>query len=92
MKQIQFISISPEELQSAIIEGIKSQLEDLKKNFEPKTPTEYLTRNETADLLKVDVSSIHNWTKRKILQSYGCSGRVYYKRSEIEKAIVKLKK
>lgn len=92
MEQVQFISVTPKQLQNAIIEGVKLQLEDFKKNFEPKKPTEYLTRNETADLLKVDLSSIHNWTKRGILQSYGCSGRVYYKRSEIEEAIVKLKK
>ena len=92
MKQIQFISISPEELQNAILEGVKTHLDEFKKNFEPKVPVELLTRQETADLLKIDLSSIHNWTKRGILQSYGCSGRVYYKRSEIEKAIVKLKK
>ncbi len=92
MSQVQFISITPEKLQTAIIEGVKLQLNGLKKNFEPKTPTEYLSRQETAELLKVNLSSIHNWTKRKLLQSYGISGRVYYKRSEIENAIVKLKK
>lgn len=79
----------PPEYQSDIT-FIKLQLEELKKNFEPKTPTEYLSRGETATLLKADLSSIHNWTKRKLLQSYGISGRVYYKRSEIENAIVKL--
>ena len=67
-----------------------SELKDLKNSFQPKAPTEYLTRQETADLLKVDLSTIHNYTKRKIIQSYGISGRVYYKRSEIENAIVKL--
>lgn len=92
MEQIQFISISPEQLQSAIIEGIKLQLNDFKKNFEPKTPTEYLSRQETADLLKVDLSTIHNYTKRNVLQAWGIQGRVYFKRSEIENAIIKLKK
>ena len=92
MQSIQLVGITPQQLQDAIIEGVKTQIEDLKKNFEPKTPTEYLSRQETAELLKVDLSSIHNWTKRKILQSYGISGRVYYKRSEIENAIIKLKK
>ena len=81
----------PEQLQTDI-NFIKSELESLKKSCQPKEPTEYLTRQETAELLKVDISSIHNWTKRKVLQAYGCSGRVYYKRSEIEKAIVKLNK
>ncbi len=92
MSQIQFIQVTPEQLQNAIIEGVKTQLEDFKKHFEPKTPTEFLSRQETAELSKVDISSIHNWTKRKILQSYGISGRVYYKRSDIEEAMIKLKK
>jgi predicted DNA-binding protein YlxM (UPF0122 family) len=92
MQQLQFIGIEPEQLQNAIIEGIKLQLNELKKFYEPKTPTEFLSMQETADLLKVDRSSIHNWTKRKILTAWGISGRVYYKRSEIEQAIVKLKK
>lgn len=81
----------PEQLKNDI-DFLKTELQDLKRNFEPKTPTEFLSRQETAELLKVDISSIHNWTKRGILQSYGISGRVYYKRSEIENAIVKLNK
>lgn len=88
--QVQFISVTPGQLQEAIIEGVKVQLENLKKNFEPKSPTEYLTRQETADLLKIDLSSVSNWSKNGILTKYGCSGRVYYKRSEIEKAVVPL--
>ena len=34
MQQIQFISVTPEQLQNAIIEGIKSQLESLKTHFQ----------------------------------------------------------
>lgn len=92
MSQIQFIQISPEELQTAIINGVKTQLEDLKNHFQPKEPNEYLTRQEVASLLKIDLSSVHNWTKKKILQSYQIAGRVYYKRKEVENAIVKLNK
>lgn len=92
MKQIQFIGVDPEEERSKTLKGFEVLLNDFKKNFEPKTPEEYLSRQETSILLKADLSSIHNWTKRGILQSYGIAGRVYYKRSEIEKAIVKLNK
>ena len=88
---IQLIQVTPEEFQDAIIEGVKNQLEDLKKNFQPKEPTKYLTRKEVAEMLSVDLSTVHNYTKRKILQSYQIGGRVYYKRSEVEQAIVKLK-
>ena len=71
---------------------IKSELINLKHNFQPKEPTELSTRQEVSSLLKIDLSSVHNWTKKKILQSYQCSGRVYYKRSEILQAIIKLNK
>jgi hypothetical protein len=90
MQQIQFISITPEQLQNAIINGVKSQLEDLKKFYQPKEPTTYLTRQEVAKLLSVDISSIHNMSVKGILQKYQISGRVLYKRSEVENAIIKL--
>lgn len=92
MQTVQFISVTPEQLQEAIIEGVKTQLQDLKKHFEPKTPNEYLTRVEVAEMLKIDLSSVHNWTKKGILISYQIGGRVYYKRSEVESAIIQLKK
>ena len=92
MQTVQFISVTPEQLQEAIIEGVKTQLQDLKKHFQPKEPNEYLTRNEVAEMLKIDLSSLWNWTKKGILTSYQIGGRVYYKRTEIENAIIELKK
>ncbi len=92
MQTIQFISVTPEQLQKAIIEGVKTQLDDLKKNFQPKEPKEYLERAEVAKMLNVDVSTVHNWTVKRILTSYGIGRRVYYLRSEVENAIVELKK
>lgn len=81
----------PDELQTDI-NHIKSELADLKKSFEPKNPTEYLTRQQTADLLHVDLTSIWNYTNKKILKSYGIQGRVLYKRVEVEDAIIRLNK
>jgi hypothetical protein len=92
MSTVQFISVTPEQLQNAIIEGVKLQLEDLKANFQPKEPNTYLTRSDVAKMLKIDLSSVHNWTKRGVLKSYQISGRVYYKLAEVEASIVELKK
>ncbi|WP_242133379.1 helix-turn-helix domain-containing protein [Aestuariivivens marinum] len=91
-KVIQFVQVTPEQLQNAIIEGVKSQLQDLKKHFQPKEPNEYLTRLEVAQMLKIDLSSVHNWSKKGILTSYQIGGRVYYKRQEVECSIIELKK
>ena len=91
MKEIvQFIQTTPEQLNEAIISGVKSELEKLKTEFQPKQPTEFLTRNEVKELLKIDLSTVHNWTKRGKLKAYGIAGRIYYKRSEVEQAIVPL--
>jgi hypothetical protein len=92
MQQIQFIGTTPTALIDLVDETVKKRLDDFKKNFEPKTPNEYLTRNDLAEMLSVDLSTVHNYTKRKILQAYQIGGRVYYKRDEVELAIVKLKK
>lgn len=92
MKQVQLIQITAEELKTAIVDGVKIQLDELKKHLQPKEPTNYLTRQETAEILKVDLSTIHNWTKQNKLVAYSIGARVYYKRKEIENAIVKLEK
>lgn len=84
---IQFIQITPEQFHETIISGVKSELEKLKTEFQPKQPTEFLTRNQVKELLDVDLSTVHNWTKRGKLKAYGIAGRVYYKRSEVEQAL-----
>ncbi|MFA5296871.1 MAG: DNA-binding protein [Lutibacter sp.] len=93
MSQIQFISITPEQLQNAIIEGVKSQLEDLKKFYQPKESPKYVTRNYVADeMLHCNISTVHNLTVKGVLTKYQIGGRVLYIRQQVEEAIVKLKR
>ena len=88
---IQFIQVTPQQLQETILAGVKLQLEELKKDFQPKTPEEFLTRKETAALLKVNLSTIHAYANKGILKPLGLSGRVYFRRSEIEESLISLK-
>ena len=85
----QLHNTTPEELLKPIQE-LKEQIEELRKNFQPKEPEEYLSRAEVAQLLKVDISTIHNWGKSGKLKRHGLGNRVYYKRSEVEQAIQEL--
>ena len=87
MSTIQFISTSPQELQTQINEGVKRQLEDFLKNFKPKLPNEYLTRQEVAQMFNVDISTVHNWCKSKKLNPLGIGSRVYFLRSDIEASL-----
>ena len=74
------------------IDFIKSELADLKKNFQPKEPNKYVTRKFVAEeMLHCDVSTVHNLTVRGVLNKYGIGGRVLYIRQEVEKAIIELK-
>jgi len=88
---IQLIQLTPNELQNAIIEGVNKQLEELKNHFQPKEPTELLTRSETSALLKINLTTLWNYTKQGKLISYGIGNRVYYKRAEVMQSIIKLK-
>ncbi len=76
----------------SILLDLSQTIHNLKNNFEPKQPTEYLSRNEVAEMLKCTLPTIHNWAKTGVITSYGINGRVYFKRSEIESAIVCLNK
>jgi len=90
MEQIQFIGTTPQDLRENINNDVKKQIDELKKSFEPKTPVEYLTRKETADLLKINLSTLYHWTKKGKLKSYGLSGKVYYKRNDVENSFIEI--
>lgn len=81
-------NVNPDQLTKIVLDGVKKQLDELKKTFQPKEPTEYMTRNEVKELLHVDISTIHNWTKQGKLKSYGIGNRIYYKRHQVEQAII----
>lgn len=83
-------NISSEELVQEMTSIIRKELEELKDSFQPKEPEEYLTRKETAALLKINITTLYNHTKTGKLKSYGLGNRVYYKRSEIESRIIPL--
>jgi excisionase family DNA binding protein len=88
MSSIQFIGTNPSdlisELKNSLIPELKAQLS---AQFQPKEPTEYLTRSEVCKLLKIDLSSLHRWRKEGKIPSYGLGNRVYFKRSEVEQII-----
>ena len=87
MSTIQFIQTTPQELQNQINEGVKSQIQDFLKHFQPKQPNEYLTRSEVAQMFNVDLSTVHNWSKSGKLKPLGLGARVYFLRSDIEQSL-----
>ncbi len=71
------------------VDNLEIELKNIKENLQPKEPLELMTRNQVADFFHIDLSTVHNWTKRGLLKSVGIGNRVYYKRKEIEESLVK---
>jgi excisionase family DNA binding protein len=91
-------------MHSIILEGIST--DDLKKIFrevlEEKFKEEsklkesgknlvYLNRFEVAELLKISLPTLNNWSKSGIVQSYRIGNRILYKGEEIDQAIKAVK-
>jgi hypothetical protein len=91
-RNIQFIQTSPEQLAKLISDGIKSQLDDFKKSFNPQNPDDILTRVQTCDFLQIDSSTLWHWTNKGKVIAYGIANRRYYKKSELLECLKPLKK
>lgn len=92
LQTIQFIQVNPEELKDAIIEGVKHQLKEFQRHFKPIEPNEYISRLEVSKWLGVNESTVHNWRVRGTITAYQLEGRVFFKRKDIENAMIKLEK
>lgn len=86
-RSIQFIQTTPDQLTEQILKGVNERLEEFQKNFQQKGSTQWLTREETAKLLKVSLVTLHDWTKRKILIAYRIGNKVRYKKDEVENSL-----
>lgn len=91
MQTLQLVSITPDALADLIDTRLNKRFKEVTEHLQPKEPNKYLTRQEVAKLLSVDLSTVHNLSKRGTLQKMQIGGRVLYLRSQVEESIVKLK-
>jgi len=90
MKKIQLIDVTLDEFDELVSVKVIAKLDKLIEHFEPKEPTKYITRQDVAKILCVDISTVHNLTVKGILNKYQIGGRVLYKRKELDESIVKV--
>ncbi|MDL5511726.1 helix-turn-helix domain-containing protein [Arenibacter sp. M-2] len=91
MKHLRFEDL-PKAMETILdkLTRVEEELENIKMNFQPKTPVELMTRQEVTNYLKISFPTLHQWTKNGILSGYRTGNRVYYKRSEIESRLVRI--
>ena len=82
-KTIEIQEITVDELADKVadklLDKIKHYLDDLHTNESDV----YLTRQETADFLKINITTLWHWTNKAKIKSYGIGYRRYYNKQEI---------
>jgi hypothetical protein len=75
-------------IKDAITEQIRYLFNELKNEL--KSTTELLTPKDVARFLKCDIKTVSNWRRTGKLIAYGKGSRVYFKKHEIEKSLIRL--
>jgi excisionase family DNA binding protein len=86
-KSIQLLNLSPEELKKEILSDLRTELRSLEGKLKQKEPEEYLTRAEVAEILKISLPTVSEWSRSGILKPYRLGKLVRFKRSEVEDAL-----
>lgn len=90
MKNNDLIHLNLEKFKKELLQKIGDQFDQLRIEFEPKQPEEYLTRKQTAIIFKVNLSTLYNWSRRGLIKKYAIGNRIYFRRSEIEKSLIQI--
>ena len=90
MQQITVTQLSLEELIQQITTPLFGKIETLEARIAKKDTGVLWTREEASERLKIDLSTLSRWTKQSKITAHSISGRVYYKESSIQDALVKL--
>ena len=86
MQQLQITQLSTEDLK----ELFRSELDIFKEQNAKSNVDIFYTREETADRFKIDLSTLHRWTKSGKIIPHAIGARIYYKESSIQQALIKL--
>ena len=93
MSSTLLIQTTPEELAELINEGVKTQLQNFKKELASNSANDdLLTRDQACELLQINSSTLWHWTNKGKVKAYGIGNRRYYKRSELMECLILLKK
>lgn len=85
--EIRVNNTTPEQLTETILTQVKKEFEILKQFYTPKEPEDFLSRKETAELLKISLVCLHSWVNQKILKSYKMGNKTFFSRKEVTETL-----
>jgi excisionase family DNA binding protein len=90
MEKLILLNCSTTELHKLITSPILGRLEALEQTFLKQSIDCLLTREEASEVLKIDLSTLHRWTKQGKISAHAIGSRIYYKESSIQDALIKI--
>jgi excisionase family DNA binding protein len=90
METILLQSFAVNDFKKLIADVIDEKLKLLPSTEKSHGKVSYLSRSEVAELLKISLPTLNEWSKRGILQSYRIGSRVLYKKEEIDLSMSKV--
>lgn len=87
----QVIVLTPDELQS-YFDGIVKRVEALIKDSQRQeiTSKEWLTAKEVCDLLKISHQTMHDWSKKGILQKNKVGNRIRFRYDQVLESLTRI--
>ena len=82
-KTIQITEVSVDELADKVADKLLLKIKSYLDDLSTKENDIYLTRQETADFLKINATTLWHWTNKGKVNSYGLGHRRYYNKQEI---------
>ena len=82
-KTIQIQEITVDEFADKVAEKFLMKMQHYLDQLSSNESDVYLTRVETTDFLKIDPSTLWNWTNKGKIKCYGIGNRRYYNKKEI---------
>ena len=90
--RLNILSSDIETIKKLIKESLSEEINNNENSYYEKVINpSYLTRKETALRLKISLTTLNEYSKQGIIQSYRVGKRVLYKPDEVEESVIQVK-
>jgi hypothetical protein len=87
MADISIIQLNRDELKALVQEAIKDELAIAKSSQLLNTQEQFLTREETADLLKISLPTLDSYTRKGLIHGYRLGTVIRYISEEVQSSL-----
>lgn len=91
MSQIFLMGITVNDLKEIVNEAVRANLNLKSEKPQQKSKQEYLSRLEVANLLKISLVTLHDWTKQGTIKAFRIGSRILYCPDDVTNALNEIK-